>query len=133
MLIKYQPKEHVFQNQLRSYHGGMTRYRGNPMAGGSFWGKILGFARGLFSRAAPHLSNLVSQAQPIVRKAATRMMDSAIDSGADYITKKINSAVQNGNGIKRRKRKREKIVKRIKPKGREKRRLKEPNLKDSLL
>ena len=130
MLIKYQGKEQVFQNQLRRHHGGMPRYRGNPMSGGSFWGKILGFARGLFSKAAPHVSNLVKQAQPMVKRAATGVMESAIDSGADYIARKIQEATQTGNGIKRRKRKRSRTIRRAKP---QRRRLKEPELKGSLL
>ena len=37
------------------------------MAGESFWGEILGFALGLFSKAAPHLSGLVTQVQPMVK------------------------------------------------------------------
>ena len=136
MLIKYQGKEHVFQNQFRVHHGGMPRYRGSLMAGGSFWGKILGFARGLFSKAAPHLSSLVAQAQPMVKKAASRMAESAIDSSANYITQKIQNAAQTGNGIKRRKRKRAKVTssrKRSRSSRSKRKRLKEPELKGSLL
>ena len=96
MLIKYQGKEHVFQNQFRVHHGGMPRYRGSLMAGGSFWEKILGFARGLFSKAAPHLSSLVAQAQPMVKKAASRMAESAIDSSANYITQKNSERSADG-------------------------------------
>ena len=37
---------------------GMPRYTGSPMMGGSFWGRMISFAKGLFK--GPHLPYLTS-------------------------------------------------------------------------
>lgn len=69
------------------------------MTGGNFWGRVVGFARGLFSKAAPHLTNAITQAKPHVRTLATKAIESAIDSAVDHVSQKIRK-VQEGKGIK---------------------------------
>ena len=73
---------------------GMPRYRGSPMMGGSFWERIISFAKGIFSKAAPHISNLVSQTQPQVGRAA-QATDAAVDSPVTSIADKLK---QTGKG-----------------------------------
>ena len=83
--------------QQRGY--GMPRYRGAPMTGGSFWGRVIGFAKGLFSKAAPHISKAVAYAQPHVKTAANKAIESAVDSAVNHVTEKLKQ-VQEGKGIK---------------------------------
>ena len=83
------------------------------MIGGNLFGRILSFARGLFSKAAPHISNLISQTQSHVKKVAAKAIDSAIDKAVEHVTEKIRSQ-QQGSGKKRK-------------------RLKKPRLKNSKL
>ena len=64
----------------------MPRYRETPMMGGNFWGRIVGFAKGLFSKVAPHISNLVTEAQPHVKRLAGKAIDSAIDNAVEGVT-----------------------------------------------
>ena len=131
MLLRFEENEDVFHSMFRSQLGGMPKYRGSPMAGGSFWGRIIGFAKGLFSKAAPHISNMISQAQPHVKKDASRAVKTAIDSAVDHVADKLKKA-QQGNGIKGRKRR--VIPIKAKRKTRKKiKRLREPILKHSLL
>ena len=78
----------------------MPHYRGSPIVGGGFFGHILGFARGLFSKAAPHISNLISQDQPHVKKVAAQALDSAIDKAVASVTEKLKTK-QEGSGKKR--------------------------------
>jgi hypothetical protein len=81
----------------------MPRYRGSPMIGGSFWGRIVGFAKGLFRQAAPHVSKLISAAHPHVKDYASKAVDSAVESAVSHVTEKLKK-VQEGNGRKRKKR-----------------------------
>jgi len=99
MLIAFEADEHVFNTLFAQQLAGMPKYRGSPMAGGGFWGRVLGFARGLFTKAAPHITNFISEAQPHVRRAASKAVESAIDSAVQHVTEKIKNA-QTGNGIK---------------------------------
>ena len=80
----------------------MPKYRGSPMAGGSFFGRLFSFAKGLFSRAAPHIDDLITKAQPHVKGLASKAVDSVIDSAVHQVTEKLKK-VQEGKGIKRRK------------------------------
>ena len=102
----------------------MPKYVGSPMAGGSFWGRILGFARGLFT-------NFINSAQPHVKRAASKAVESAIDSAVESVTDRIKKA-QTGNGIKGRKKKKNVKIKTTPVKTKSKR-LREPKLKGSLL
>ena len=61
---------------------------------------MLCFARGLFSKAAPHISNLTSQAQPHVKKVAAHAPDSAVDKAVTHVTEKLKTK-QEGSGKKR--------------------------------
>jgi vacuolar-type H+-ATPase subunit E/Vma4 len=54
-------------------------------------------------KAAPHITNFISEAQPHVKRAASKAVESAIDSVVQHVTEKIKS-VQTGNGIKGRRR-----------------------------
>lgn len=93
--------EDFYTNLLAQHYGlGMPRYRGSPMLGGSFWSSILGFAKGLAARAAPHLSSLANQAKPHVRGLATRAIGSAIDGAVDKVTSKLQD-LQDGKGRRR--------------------------------
>jgi len=83
---------------------GMPRYRGSPMMGGSFWGRVISFAKGLFSKAAPHISNIVTQAQPHVKRLAGHALESAIDGAVNVVTEKLSKKSQEGGLKKRRKR-----------------------------
>ena len=92
MLISFEPDERVFNTLFAQQFGGMPKYRGSPMAGGSFWGRVLGFARGLFTKAAPHITKFISEAQPHVKRAASKAVESAIDSAVQHVTEKIKNA-----------------------------------------
>ena len=130
MLIAFEPDEHVFNTLFAQQLGGMPKYRGSPMAGGGFWGRVLGFARGLFTKAAPHITNFISEAQTHVKRAASKAVESAIDSAVQHVTEKIKNS-QTGNGIKGRK-----TIKKAKTKVKrmtKAKRLREPKLKLSLL
>ena len=81
----------------------MPRYRGSPVMGGSFWGRIVSFAKGLFSKAAPHILNLVTQAQPYMKRIAGKAVESAIDNAVTSVTEKLTKQ-QSGGGGKKRKR-----------------------------
>ena len=86
---------------------GMPRYRGSPMIGGSFWGRLVTFAKGLFRQAAPHVSELLSKAHPHVKGLASQAVETAIDRAVTHVTDKLKK-VQEGKGIKGRARKTEK-------------------------
>jgi hypothetical protein len=106
VLIKFEFDERRYASLLSQQHGyGMPKYRGSPMTGGSFWGRIIGFAKGLFSKAAPHLSAALSKAQPHVKSFASKATDQLIDTAVEKISGKLK-AVQEGEGIKGKKRKR---------------------------
>ena len=87
---------------------GMPRYRGSPMMGGNFFGRIISFAKGLFSKAAPVLSSLVTQAQPHVKKVAQQAIESVVDKAVTHVTEKLKEA-QNGSGKKRKRLKKPKL------------------------
>src|SRR5450432_1357836 len=78
---------------------GMPRYRGSPMIGGSFWGRLVTFAKGLFRQAAPHVSDLISRAHPHVKGLASKAVESAIDNAVNHVSEKLKK-VQEGKGIK---------------------------------
>lgn len=59
------------------------------MMGRSFWGRIIGSVKGLFSKAAPHISNLVTQAQPNGEKLAGRALESVINNGVTNISENL--------------------------------------------
>ena len=129
-MIAFEPDEHVFNALFAQQLGGMPKYRRSPMAGGGFWGRVLGFARGLFTKAAPHITNFISEAQSHVKRAASKAVESVIDLAVQHVTEKIKNA-QTGNGIKGRKR-----IKKAKTKAKrmtKTKRLREPKLKGSLL
>lgn len=83
---------------------GMPKYRGAPQFGGSFWGRIVGFAKGLFSKAAPHLNTMLSQAQPHLRSFATGAADKLINTAVEKVSEKLKK-VQEGEGKRKKKRK----------------------------
>ena len=89
MIVPFIDDESAYAAAFEQTGYGMPRYRGSPMMGGSFWGRIISFAKGLFSRAAPRISNLVSQAQPHVERPATQAIDTAVDSAVTSITDKL--------------------------------------------
>jgi hypothetical protein len=104
-LIKFEFDERRYTVLLSQQHGyGMPKYRGAPMSGGSFWGKIIGFAKGLFSKAAPHISAALSKAQPHLKSFASKAADSLIDTAVEKVNHKLRQN-QEGKGIKGRKRK----------------------------
>ena len=92
-----------FYDALLSQQGGLPRYRGAPMMGGSFWSSILSFARGLAARAATHISNAISSATPHVRGLATRAVESAIDGAVDKVTSKLKTMQEGGSPRKKKK------------------------------
>ena len=53
MIVPFEENEAVYNAGFQQNGYGMPRYRGSPVLGGSFWGRIIGFAKGLFSKAAP--------------------------------------------------------------------------------
>ncbi len=89
MIIPLEDNEDVYTALFDQGRYGMPRYRRSPQMGGSFWERIIDFAKGLFSKAAPQISNLVSQAQPHVNRIATQALDSAVDSAVTNITEKL--------------------------------------------
>ena len=103
VLKQYECDENRYLHIFSQQHGyGMPKFRGSPMIGGSFWGRI-GFAKGLFSKAAPHISSAIAQAQPHVKNLASRALESAIDTAVEKVTEKLKSAGQNQEGRGRRK------------------------------
>ena len=102
MLVPFEDNETMYASAFEQTGYGLPRYRGSPMIGGSFWGRIIGFAKGLFSKAAPHISNLIAQAQPHVKKVASHAIESAIDNAVTHVNEKLNKkTVQSGEGRKR--------------------------------
>ena len=99
MIVPFEENEEVYSHAFQQGGSGMPRYRGSPMIGGNFFGRILSFARWLFSKAAPHTSSIISQAQPYVKKAAAQALDSAIDA-VTHVTEKLKKK-QEGSGKKR--------------------------------
>ena len=98
VLVQYTANESRYLQLFAQQHGyGMPKYRGSPMIGGSFWGRIIGFAKGLFSKAAPHIASAISQAQPHVKHLAFKAVESAIDTAVEKVSQKIKS-VQEGKG-----------------------------------
>ena len=95
MIVPFIDDESAYAAAFEQTGYGMPRYRGSPMMGGSFWGRIISFAKGLFSKAAPNISNLVSQAQPHDKQA----VDTAVDSAVTSITDKLK---QTGKGKRKR-------------------------------
>jgi hypothetical protein len=87
---------------------GMPLYRGSPMIGGSFFGRLVTFAKGLFRQAAPHVSKLINQAHPHVRNAANKAVESAIDSAVNHVTEKLKN-IQEGKGIKARQKQKKRL------------------------
>ena len=108
MIVPFIDDESAYAAAFEQNGYGMPRYRGSPMMGGSFWGRIISFAKGLFSKAAPHISNIVSQAQPHVKRLATQAIDTAVDSAVTSITEKLQ---QTGKGKRKRSRLQESKVK----------------------
>jgi len=104
MIIPYVDDESVYAAAFEQTGYGMPRYRGSPMMGGSFWGRIVSFAKGLFSKAAPHISNLVTQAQPHMKRIAGKAVESAIDNAVTSVTEKLTKQQSGGGGGKKRKR-----------------------------
>ena len=100
MIIPYVDDESVYAAAFEQTDYGMPRYRGSPMMGGSFWGRIVSFAKGLFSKAAPHISNLVTQAQPHMKRITGKAVESAIDNALTNVTGRL-SKQQSGTGKKR--------------------------------
>ena len=100
MIIPYIDDESVYAAAFEQTGYGMPRYRGSPMMGGRFWGRIVSFAKGLFSKAAPHISNLVTQAQPHMKRIAGKAVESAIDNAVTSVTEKLTKQ-QSGAGKKR--------------------------------
>jgi len=49
MIIPYVDDESVYAAAFEQAGYGMPLYRGSMMMGGSFWGRIVSFAKGLFS------------------------------------------------------------------------------------
>ena len=104
MIIPYVDDESVYAAAFEQTEYGMPRYRGSPMMGGSFWGRIVSFAKGRFSKAAPHISNLVTQAQPHMKRIAGKAVESAIDNAVTSVTEKLTKQQSGGGGGKKRKR-----------------------------
>jgi hypothetical protein len=103
MVLKaYVPDESRYLRMFAEQKGyGMPKYRGSPMTGGSFWGRVIGFAKGLFSKAAPYISNAVTQAQPHLKNLATKTIESTVDTAVEKINEKLKQ--QTGKGIKAKK------------------------------
>ena len=104
MIIPYVDDESVYGAAFEQTGYGMPRYRGSPMMGGSFWGRIVSFAKGLFSKAAPRISNLVTQAQPHMKRIAGKAIESAIHNAVTSVTEKLTKQQSGGGGGKKRKR-----------------------------
>ena len=102
MIISYVDNESVYAAAFEQAGYGMPRYRGSPMMGGSFWRRIVSFAKGLFSKAAPHISNLVTQAQLHIKRIAGKAVESAIENAVTSVTEKLTKQ-QSGRGKKRKK------------------------------
>ena len=102
MIVPYVDDESAYAAAFEQTGYGMPRYRGSPMMGGSFWGRIIGFTKGLFSKAAPHISSLVTQAQPHVKRLASQAIDTAVESAVTHITDKLKEK-QSGSGKTRKK------------------------------
>ena len=108
MIVPFEENEAVFNTAFQQGGYAMPRYRGSPMLGGSFFGRIIGFAKGLFSKAAPYVSNLISQAQPHVKRVAAQAIDSAIDKAVTHVTEKLKQK-QEGSGKRRKRFKKHKL------------------------
>ena len=52
MIVTFIDDESAYAAAFAQTGYGMPRYRGSPMMGGIFWGRIISFAKGLFSKAA---------------------------------------------------------------------------------
>jgi len=106
MITQFHDNEDIYRLGFDQGGYGMPRYRGSPMIGGSFWGRVIGFTKGPFSKAAPHISNLVTQAQPHVKRVASKAIESAIDSAVTNVTEKLAKKAQAGGGKPKASRKR---------------------------
>ena len=95
---------------------GMPKYRGSPMVGGSFWGRLITFAKGIFSKAAPHVSDMINRAQPVMKGMAAKAVESAIDSAVHHVTEKLKQT-QTGHGIKGRSKRKKPLKKKATKKG----------------
>ncbi len=111
MIVPLVESEDMYSAAFEQSGYGIPRYRGSPMMGGSFWGRVIGLAKGLFSKAAPHLTSLVSQAQPHVKRLAGQALESAIDGAVTRVNEKLKKAQEGGQ--------------------RKRKRLKKPTLKNS--
>ena len=100
MIVPFVENEEVFKHAFQQGGGAMPHYRGSPIVGGGFFGRILAFARGLFINAAPHISNLILQGQPHVKKVAAQAVDKAVDKAVKSFTEKLKTK-QEGSGEKR--------------------------------
>ena len=110
MIVPFEGNEAVYNAGFQQSGYGMPRYRGSPMLGGSFWGRIIGFAKGLFSKAAPYVSSLITQAQHHVKRVAAQAVDFAIDKAVTHVTEKLKQK-QEGSGKKRKKLRKPKLKK----------------------
>lgn len=74
-------------------------------------GRLVGMAKGLFTKVSPYIAKAVNYAQPHLKTMATRAVESSIDTAVDKINEKLS---QQGKGIKgRRKRRHDKIPNRL--------------------
>ena len=89
MIVPFIDDESAYAAAIEQTGYGMPRYRGSPMMDGSFWGRTISFAKGLFTKAAPHISNLVSPALPHVKRLPTQTIDTTVDSAVTSITDKL--------------------------------------------
>ena len=102
-IIPFVENEAVYSQGFRQGGFGMLKYRGSPMMGGSFFGRIINFAKGLFSRAAPVLGSLFTQAQPHVKNFANQAVNNVIDKAVTHVTEKLKQTQeQQGSGKRRR-------------------------------
>lgn len=66
------------------------------MSAGNLWGREIGLAKGLFNRAAPHISSAISRAQLHAKMLASKAVNSTISK----IQKTLKS-FQEGKGVRR--------------------------------
>ena len=105
----------VYSQGFRQGGFGMPKYRGSPMMGGSFFGRVISFVKGLFSKAAPYVSSIVSQAQPHVKTVANNAINSLVDKAVTHVTEKLKEVGEQKGSGKRKK------LKKVTVKGKRKR------------
>jgi len=102
MIIPFIEQEATYTAGFQQQGGfNLPRYRGSPMIGGNFWGRVLGFAKGLFSRVAPHISSLITQAQPHVKRVANQAIVSAVDKAVEHVTERLKQSGTGKRTVKR--------------------------------